>query len=106
MPSITILGDNPATVEVGSAYADAGATAFDTGDGNLTAEIDTTSTVDSATIGSYTVTYAVEDSSGNTATAVRVVNVIDTSSPGITNLGDNPTTVSVGSSNIDAGSAN
>ncbi len=102
-PVITILGDNPATVEVGSSYVDAGATAFDIGDGDLTAEIVTTSTVDSNTIGSYIVTYAVEDSSGNMATAVRTVNVIDTTSPVITILGENPATVEVSSAYADAG---
>ncbi len=102
-PQITILGDNPATVEVGDPYTDAGATALDDSDGDLTAEIVTTSTVDSNTIGSYTVTYAVEDSSGNVATAVRTVNVVDTGMPVITILGDNPATVEVGSSYVDVG---
>jgi hypothetical protein len=102
-PIITILGDNPATVEVGTPYADAGATAIDIGDGDLTAEIVTTSTVDSNIVGSYTVTYAVEDSSGNVATAVRTVNVVDTTEPVITILGDNPATVEVGMTYSDAG---
>ncbi len=35
-PVITLLGSDPVTVEVGTTYTDAGATATDIGDGNLT----------------------------------------------------------------------
>ena len=35
-PEITILGDNPASVEQGNSYIDAGATAWDEVDGDLT----------------------------------------------------------------------
>jgi hypothetical protein len=45
-------------------------------DGNLTARIRVTNPVNSAVIGTYTVTYNVVDSSGNAATPVtRTVNV-------------------------------
>ena len=80
---IIILGDNPATVEVGDTYTDAGATAFDVTDGDLTAYIVITSDVDTNTVGSYSVTYEVTDSHNNTTTAVRTVNVVDTTPPGL-----------------------
>ena len=44
-PTITIKGINPATIEVGSTYTDAGAEASDNIDGNLTNSITTTSNV-------------------------------------------------------------
>ena len=61
-PTITILGDNPATIEVGY-LTDAGATATDNYNNDVTSSITASSTVDSNTIGSYTVTYTVSDAS-------------------------------------------
>ena len=46
---------------------DAGATAWDAFDGDLTASIVTVNPVDTAILGTYTVTYNVTDSSGNAA---------------------------------------
>ena len=77
-PIITILGDNPATVELGSTYTDAGATS----DGGET--VSSSGTVDTNTIGSYTITYSATDAAGNTSTATRTVNVVDTTAPVIT----------------------
>ena len=96
-PVITVLGDNPATVEVGSTYSDAGATA----DGGET--VTASGTVDTNTVGSYTVTYTATDSSGNQGIATRTVNVVDTTAPVITVLGNDPVTVEVGSTYSDAG---
>ncbi len=95
-PNITILGDNPANVTVGSSYVDASATADDLVDGsNLT--IIAGSTVYTGTIGNYTVTYDVNDTAGNpAATKTRIVNVVDTTPPNITILGDNPVYLEVG----------
>ena len=102
-PTITILGDNPATIEAGSTYTDAGATATDNYNNDVTSSITASSTVDSNTIGSYTVTYTVSDASGNQATAVRTVIVEDSTSPTIALIGSNPVTVEAGSTYTDAG---
>ena len=96
-PVISILGDNPATVELGDVYVDAGATA-DTGE-----TVVTIGTVDTNTVGSYTITYTATDSAGNIGTAIRTVNVVDTTDPVITITGDNPATVELGSAYSDAG---
>ena len=81
-PVITVTGDNPVTVELGSTYTDAGATASDLS-GDIT--VTTTGTVDDDTVGTYTLTYNASDASGNAATAVtRTVNVVDTTPPTIT----------------------
>jgi ABC-type oligopeptide transport system substrate-binding subunit len=54
----------------------AGVTATDVEDGDLTAAIEVTAnTVDNLTAGSYSVSYSVEDSAGNVATATRSVTV-------------------------------
>ena len=51
----------------------------------------------------YTITYSATDAAGNTGTATRTVNVVDTTAPVITIIGDNPVTVEQGSSYVDAG---
>jgi P2-related tail formation protein len=76
-PVITILGNNPVSINVGSIYNDDGATALDDVDGDVTDYIITTGTVNPNIPGSYTITYTVEDSAGNEAIASRTVNVID-----------------------------
>ena len=97
-PVITITGDNPATVELGATYTDAGATA----DGGET--VTSSGTVDTSTVGTYTITYSATDAAGNAATQVtRTVNVVDTTAPVITITGDNPVTVELGATYTDAG---
>ena len=76
-PVITLLGDNPAEAVEGSTYTDAGATASDDVDGDLTDSIVVVSNVDTSAVGSYTVTYNVSDANGNAAEeVVRTVNVV------------------------------
>ena len=73
--------------QVSVAVAPAGATATDTCDGTLTSSIVTTSNVNTSVVGSYTVTYNVDDNSDNSATAVtRTVNVVDTTAPTLSNV--------------------
>lgn len=77
-PVITLVGANPATVNVGETYTDPGATAQDLEDGNITDDIVVSGTVNTAVAGSYTITYNVADSQGLTATPVsRTVNVLE-----------------------------
>ncbi|MDC0552063.1 DUF5011 domain-containing protein, partial [Flavobacteriaceae bacterium] len=102
-PTITLVGDNPITIEVGDTYTDAGATATDNYDTEIS--VTTTGFVDSDTIGVYTLTYTATDSSGNTTTATRTVNVVDTIAPVITLNGDNPTTIEVGTTFTDPGAS-
>lgn len=84
-PVITLLGENPDTVEVGSgAYTDAGATANDDKDGNISSRIVVTGTVTTTAVGSYTLAYNVKDNWGNDAVEViRTVVVKDTLKSGL-----------------------
>ncbi len=68
-PVITLNGANPVNFYVGDSYSDAGAT---TNEGT----INTSGSVDTNTAGVYTITYSATDSSGNTATKTRTVNVL------------------------------
>jgi hypothetical protein len=100
---ITIVGDNPATVNVGDTYTDAGATAEDDVDGSVV--VTPSGSVDTSIAGTYTITYTATDAANNTSTETRTVNVVvpDTTPPVITVLGDNPATVNVGDTYNDAG---
>ena len=100
-PVITVNGNNPETVELGTPYADAGATAFDEFHGDTA--VTSSGTVDTNTVGSYTITYTAIDLDGNSASATRSVNVVDTTAPVVTVTGDNPATVELGTSYTDAG---
>ena len=76
IPVITLLGDVTVTIEVGATYTDAGATATDNYDGDLTSSIVTVNPVDTTTVGTYTVTYNVSDAAGNAAVQVaRLVKI-------------------------------
>jgi len=79
-PVITLLGDNPMTIEINDPYNEPGATAVDNEDGNISSKIVITGTVDNTKVGTYTRTYNVSDNAGNKATtkerSVRVVEQI------------------------------
>jgi CSLREA domain-containing protein len=72
-PTVSVTGDD-ATVDVGDSYTDAGATATDACDGNVT--VTTTGSVDTENVGSYTLTYTATDDEENTSTATRSVTVV------------------------------
>jgi type II secretory pathway pseudopilin PulG len=76
-PTITILGSNPVILTKGDLYSDAGATATDSVDGNLTSKIIVVSNVNTNIAGNYNVTYTVSDRSGNKRIAIRNVSVAE-----------------------------
>ena len=85
------------TVELGATWTDAGATA----DGGET--VTTSGSVDTSTVGTYTITYSATDASGNTSSETRTVTVVDTTAPVVTVTGDTSVTVELGSTYSDAG---
>jgi hypothetical protein len=95
-PVITILGNTPEIVVIGSVYTDAGATAIDAVDGPV--PVSNVTTVNTEFIGSYTVTYTATDAAGNTATAIRTVYVVaaDTTAPVINSVTLSTTTPNTG----------
>ena len=94
-PVITVLSGTD-TVEKGGSWTDAGATS----DGGET--VTTSGSVDTATVGTYTITYSATDASSNTGTATRTVTVVDTTAPIITVLSGTDT-IQQGVSWTDAG---
>lgn len=84
-PVIVLNGSSVVTIEVFNAYVDAGATATDNVDGDITGKVSVVSTVNTSKLGSYSVTYTVSDAAGNAADpVVRTVKVVDTTPPVIT----------------------
>ncbi len=91
-PVITLVGANPQTIALGGTYTELGATANDPGgDGvippnNISIN---SAAVDTNTLGSYSVTYDVDDSAGNSAVQkIRTVNVVDAAAPVVTAPGN------------------
>ena len=75
-PVITLLGITPVDHTINTPYIDAGATADDQKDGDITSSIITTSDVNTGVSGAYSVAYNVTNSDGIDADEVtRVVNV-------------------------------
>jgi hypothetical protein len=83
-PVISLLGNSTETVLTGATYTDAGASASDNVDGDITANITITGLpVDTNTTGTTTITYNVSDASGNAATPVtRTVSVVSSGGGG------------------------
>lgn len=81
---LTLSGDAAITLEYGATYTEAGATFSDLKDGTGTATV--SGTVDTNTLGEYTITYTYTDEAGNTSTVTRTVTVVDTTAPTITLL--------------------
>jgi len=108
-PVITLTGSSPASVELHGVYTDAGATASDNFDGTIPPAnivvgglpVDANTIVfnpahSGKVVATYTVTYDVQDSSGNHAVQVaRTVNVVDTTAPVISSLTSDATTPGV-----------
>ena len=90
-PKIELKGDNKVSVVINTKYTEAGYTALDNYDGDLTKEVKTDSDLDIKKLGNYTITYSVRDSSGNKASVVRDVDVVR----------PNPTTLSVANFTLD-----
>jgi len=101
-PVITINGNNPAEIEIGSVYSDLGAIVTDDKNDNLGyktsvngVEVEEVS-IDTSEAGEYSITYTATDQEGNVGTAERVVivsgaNIVEqtaTTTPAV--IEDNP----------------
>lgn len=72
-PVVTLVGSDNIQHILNTAFTDQGATAEDDEDGDITASIEVTGTVDKDLTGTYTITYSATDAAGNTGTATRTV---------------------------------
>ena len=78
-PVITVLGANPLSLTIGTAYTEAGATCVDNKDPSCA--VVTTGTVNTAAVGTYTITYTATDAAGNVSSMTKTVNVVAAADP-------------------------
>lgn len=76
-PTITLVGSSDMSIINGSSFVDPGATAQDAEDGDITAFVVTSGSVNTSVNGDYTITYTVTDSGGLSASVSRVVRVVN-----------------------------
>ncbi|MFP4502755.1 MAG: DUF5011 domain-containing protein, partial [Candidatus Hydrogenedentota bacterium] len=95
-PVLSLAGAASVEVSCGAGYEEPGYSATDTCDGDVTDTVSVAGTVDSASPGTYTLTYTASDAAGNTADAVRVVTVADDTPPELTLAGEANVTLACG----------
>lgn len=87
-PQITLTQGSTCYVKCGTEYMEAGYYAEDICDGDITDKVQVTGDVNTSECGSYTVSYKVSDSSGNTAEAERTVRVYKPMTDNVVNPGN------------------
>ena len=102
-PVISLVGSSTIYLGVGDTFTDAGATAEDSIDGDITSSITSSGTVDTATEGTYLITYTVSDAAGNSVSITRTVIVSLDLPPTITLTGSSTITLLVGDTYIEDG---
>ncbi|HOO68116.1 MAG TPA: DUF5011 domain-containing protein, partial [Bacilli bacterium] len=114
-PSISLKGANAYCLVKGTKYVEPGAIATDNVDGDITDRISVTNKITGNLLGSFRVTYEVEDSAGNKAIAYRAVivatecpddtdeNLTANNAPVITLVGKTSVTITVGTTYLDLG---
>ncbi len=96
-PVVSLTGDETLILHLGDTFSDPGATADDQEDGNISALVTVSGSVDSLTAGRYTLSYSVTDSNGATSPIVErnvivvpplTVDVDNTITPELTTITD------------------
>ena len=106
-PTISLVGGNISLAQ-GNAFFEPGYTATDNADGDITVSgVVVTGSVDTSTVGTYTLTYTATDASGNQSSTTRTVTVTefvpqDTTKPTIALTGGNQV-LTVGDTWVDPG---
>ena len=86
-PTITLEGKVEEYIPLGGSYNPQTATSFDVEDGDLTANIQISSNLDTGNVGNYIIEYRVTDSAGNETIETRLVHVVDDPKPQLMLLG-------------------
>lgn len=102
-PIVTVSGAISIDVEYAGSFIDDGATWTDNVDGSGTISVYNSGSVNTISLGSYVVSYVYVDLAGNTGSADRIVNVVDTTAPVVTLSGSSPVTILSGSVFTDEG---
>jgi hypothetical protein len=100
--SISLNGANPFQTECGETFSDPGATAMNVAGKAVPVEV--SGNVDTATLGTYTLTYTAVDGT-DTASVERTVTVVDTTPPEIFLKGGKTTTAKCGETFVEPGAS-
>ena len=103
-PEVTLNGGSSITLILGQSYVESGASATDNRDASVSVTI--SGSVDTTTVGSYTVLYTATDSANNTSTLTRIVNVElppDITAPEITLDGGSWINLMLGQNYVESG---
>ena len=73
VPVITLNGNDIVYLYIGNNYKEQGYVALDNCDGDITDKVEVSSSVNTSSIGTYKITYSVNDSNGNTTSVERTV---------------------------------
>lgn len=76
-PVISLKGASDMSLTIGTSYQESGYTATDNCDGNITDKITVLGNVNTDEVGTYTLTYNVKDSAGNTSSVNRRISIYD-----------------------------
>lgn len=101
-PELTLKGDVRAAITEGNKWKEPGYSATDNVDGDLTAQVTVTGTVDHTKPGTYKLTYEVTDNYGNVAKQERTVTVKAKPSPETNNQSGSHSSGNQSSSDADA----
>ncbi len=106
-PVITLNGSATIQLTIGDNYIEQGAAATDNTDGDITAQITQTGTVDTNTAATYIITYSAVDAAGNSTSVIRTIVVsepaLDTTAPVITLNGSATIELTVGDNYVEQG---
>jgi hypothetical protein len=102
-PVITLLGKSSISQSINYPYVEPGYLAYDRADGNITANVQVTTTLNVNKIGNYYIVYSVKDKAGFTTTATRLVEVKDDAPPSISLIGPNPLYLEIGNAYTEPG---
>lgn len=98
-PVISLNGPSVVNINLGDTYIDAGATATDDEDGDITPTVSGIDAINTAVYGEYVITYTAVDDAGNETTATRTVRVCSDSYAGSYNAVETYEDASTGSYN-------
>jgi Domain of unknown function (DUF5011) len=104
-PVVTLSGSASITSGIGMTFIDDGASWTDNVDGSGLIGGYNSGTVNTGALGTYTISYVYIDSSGNTGSVDRTVQITDMTPPIVTLSGPNPATIIVGNSYTDPGAS-
>lgn len=102
-PAIMLIGENTCIINFGEPYVEAGVSALDDTDGDLTTSVTVEGTIDPQKYGKQILTYSVKDSSGNLGQVTRTVVVQEFTPPEISLIGKSKLYHPIGQEFVDPG---